>query len=200
MARGRKRKEKEVQRNPELEKAEEFLDEKRVIDGEECFWRDKSEVRLLRTLAVEENVANSQDSQTGKKWNPRFVLEAKTELERREVVEKEKVERRKKKEEVRQKLRRPPRKSVNLGTGTRRPLLKSTNTESSGKETMASLFDFPSGSESEEESRRAVSPFEVHTPSESNEDEDEEEEKSKKDPSEDPNTSESEVEVISKMF
>ena len=97
MARGRKRKEKKVQRNPELEKAEEFLDEKRVIDGEECFWRDKSEVRLLRTLAVEENVANSQDSQTGKKWNPRFVLEAKTELERREVVEKEKVESRKKK-------------------------------------------------------------------------------------------------------
>ena len=99
-----------------------------------------------------------------------------------------------------QKLRRPPRKLDNLGPGTGRPLLRSTNTESSGKETMASLFDFPSGSESEEESRRAVSPFEVHTPSESDEDEDEEEEKSKKDPSEDPNTSESEVEVISKMF
>ena len=199
MARGRKRKEKEVQRNPELEKAEEFLDEKRVIDGEERFWSDKSEVRLLRTLAVEENVANSQDSQTGKKWNPRFVLEAKTELERREAVEKEKVESRKE-EEVRQELRRPPRKLDNLGPGTRRPLLRSTNTESSGKETMASLFDFPSGSESEEESRRAVSPFEVHTPSENYEDEDEEEEKSKMDPSEDPNTSESEVEVISKMF
>ena len=199
MARGRKRKEKEVQRNPELEKAEEFLDEKRVIDGEERFWSDKSEVRLLRTLAVEENVANSQDSQTGKKWNPRFVLEAKTELERREAVEKEKVESRKE-EEVRQELRRPPRKLDNLGPGTRRPLLRSTNTESSGKETMASLFDFPSGSESDEESRRAVSPFEVHTPSENYEDEDEEEEKSKMDPSEDPNTSESEVEVISKMF
>ena len=199
MARGRKSKEKKVEeKNPELEKkvaeAEEFLDEKRVVDGRERFWSAESSQVLLRTLAVEEAVANSQNLQTGKKWNPRFVLEAKTELERREAVEKEKVEVRKK-EEVRQKLRRPPRKLDNLGPGTRRPLLKS-----SGKEKMASPFDFPSGSKREEESRRTVSPFEVHTPSESDEDEEEKEEMSKKDPSEDPTKSESDVEVIFKMF
>ena len=67
MARGLWRKGKKVQRNPELEmKAEEFLDEKRVLDGEERFWSDESEVRLLRILAVEEGVASSQDSKTGK--------------------------------------------------------------------------------------------------------------------------------------
>ena len=165
MARGRKRKEKEVQRNPELEKAEEFLDEKRVIDGEERFWSDKSEVRLLRTLAVEENVANSQDSQTGKKWNPRFVLEAKAELERRKAIQKEEEER-SKREEQRKKLRRPG-KPESLRPGTRRPLLKSTNTECPGKNEMVYMFDFPSESESEKESRREVPPFEVYTPSES---------------------------------
>ena len=69
-----------------------------------------------------------------------------------------------------------------------------------GANKMVSMFDFPSESESEEESRRAVSPFEVCTPSESDEDEEEKEEMSKKDPSEDPTTSESDVEVISKMF
>ena len=125
MGRGRKSKGKKVkEKNPELEKkvaeAEEFLDEKRVVDGRERFWSAESSQVLLRTLAVEEAVADSQDSQTGKKWNPRFVLEAKTELERREVVEKEKVESRKK-EEGRQELRRQPRKSDNLGPESQKP-------------------------------------------------------------------------------
>ena len=100
MARGRKSKGKKVEeKNPEVEKAEaeEFLDEKRVVDGRERFWSAESSQVLMRTLAVEEAVADSQNSQTGKKWNHRFVLEAKTELERREAVEKEKVESRKKK-------------------------------------------------------------------------------------------------------
>ena len=62
MARGLMRKEKKVQRNPELEmKADEFLYEKRDLDGEERFWSDKSEVRLLLILPVEEGVASSQD-------------------------------------------------------------------------------------------------------------------------------------------
>ena len=203
MARGRKSKGKKVEeKNPELEKevaeAEEFLDEKRVVDGRERFWSAESSQVLLRTLAVEEAVANSPNPQTGKKWNPRFVLEAKAELERREAIQKEEEEKRKR-EEQRKKLRRPG-KPESLRQGTRRPLLKSTNTECPGKNEMVSMFDFPSESESEEESRRAVSPFEVYTPSESDDHEEEEEEKSKKDPSEDPNTSESEVEVISKMF
>ena len=59
---GLRRKEKKVQRNPELEmKADEFLYEKRDLDGEERFWSDKSEVRLLLILPVEEGVASSQD-------------------------------------------------------------------------------------------------------------------------------------------
>ena len=164
MARGRKSKGKKVEeKNPELEKevaeAEEFLDEKRVVDGRERFWSAELSQVLLRTLAVEEAVANSPNSQTGEKWNPRYPVEAKAELERREAIQKEE-------EEKRKKLRRP-RKPESLRPGTRRPLLKSTNTECPGKNEMVSLFDFPSESESEEESRRAVSPFEVYTPSES---------------------------------
>ena len=132
MARGRKNKGKKVkEKNPELEKevaeAEEFLDEKRVVDGRERFWSAESSQVLLRTLAVEEAVANSQNSQTGEKWNPRFVLEAKAELERREAIQKEEEEKRKR-EEQRKKLRRPG-KPESLRPGTRRPLLKSTNTE-----------------------------------------------------------------------
>ena len=179
MATRQKRKEKEER---ELAEAEEFLDERRVVDGKERFWSEKSEVRLLRTLAVEENVANSQDIKTKKKWNPRYPVDAKAELERREAVEKEKrkeeeekrrkeEEEKRKKEEERKNLRRQPRKSENLWPGTRRPLLKSTNTEV----------------------------FEVYIPSES--DEDEEKEKSKKefDPFEFPTTSESDEEVVSKI-
>ena len=75
----------------------------------------------MRTLAVEENVANSQDPKTKKKWNPRYPVEAKAELERREAIQKEE-------EEQRKKLRRPG-KPESLRPGTRRPLLKSTNTE-----------------------------------------------------------------------
>ena len=37
---------------------------------------------MLRTLAVEEAVANSPNSQTGEKWKPRYPVEAKAELER----------------------------------------------------------------------------------------------------------------------
>ena len=69
--------------------AEEFLDEKRVVDGRERFWSAESSQVRLRTLAVEENVANSQNSQTGEKWNPRYPVEAKAELERREAIQKE---------------------------------------------------------------------------------------------------------------
>ena len=173
MARGRKNKGKKVkEKNPELEKevaeAEEFLDEKRVVDGRERFWSAESSQDLLRTLAVEEAVASSQNSQTGQKWNPRFVLEAKAELERREAIQKEEEEKRKR-EEQRKKLRRPG-KPESLRPGTRRPLLKSTNTECPGKKEIVSPFDFPpSGSESEEENRREVSPFEVYTPSDTSE-------------------------------
>ena len=132
MARGRKSKGKKVEeKNPELEKevaeAEEFLDEKRVVDGRERFWSAESSQVLLRTLAVEEAVANSPNSQTGEKWNPRYPVEAKAELERREAIQKEEEEKRKR-EEQRKKLRRPG-KPESLRPGTRKPLLKSTNTE-----------------------------------------------------------------------
>ena len=73
---------------------------------------------------------------------------------------------RRKREEQRKKLRRPG-KPESLKPGTRRPLLKSTNTECPGKNEMVYMFDFPSESESENESRREVPPFEVYTPSES---------------------------------
>ena len=94
MATRQKKKEEEAQKQREIAEAEEFLDERRVIDGKERFWSEKSQVRLLRTLTVEENVANSQDPKTKKKWNPRYPVEAKAELERREAVEKEEEEKR----------------------------------------------------------------------------------------------------------
>ena len=247
MATRQKRKEEEAQKQREIAEAEEFLDERRVIDGKERFWSAESQV-MLRTLAVEENVANSQDPKTKKKWNPKYPVDAKAELERREAVEKEEEEKRKveeekrtkeeeekrkreeerkklrrpgrplleghgtgarrpllknteetnaelermeavekeeeemrKREERKKKLRRPPRKPENLEAGSRillpaprRPLLKSTNTECPGKKEIVGPFDFPpSGSESEEENRREVSPFEVYTPSESDAVEDE---------------------------
>ena len=78
-------------------------------------------------------------------WNPRYPVEEKAELERREAIQKEEEEKRKR-EEQRKKLRRPG-KPESLRPGTRRPLLKSTNTECPRKTEMVSLFDFPSESE-----------------------------------------------------
>ena len=168
-----------------------------MIDGKERFWSEKSQVRLLRTLAVEENVANSQDPKTKKKWNPKYPVEAKAELERREAVEKEEEEIRKveeekrraeeeekrKREEERKKLRRPGRPLLEgHGTGARRPLLKNTEEANAELERM----EAPRSTNTE----RAVSPFEVYNPFESDEDE---EQKSKKefDPFDLPTTSES---------
>ena len=218
MATRQKKKEEEAQKQREIAEAEEFLDERRVIDGRERFWSEKSQVRLLRTLAVEENVANSQDPKTKKKWNPRYPVDAKAELERREAAEKEEEEKRKveeekrrkeeeekrKREEERKKLRRPGRPLLEgHGTGARRPLLKNTEEANAELERMEAV-------EKEEERRkklvagnrillpaprstnteRAVSPFEVYNPFESDEDE---EQKSKKefDPFDLPTTSES---------
>ena len=197
MATRQKKKEEEAQKQREIAEAEEFLDERRVIDGKERFWSEKSQVRLLRTLTVEENVANSQDPKTKIKWNPRYPLDAKAELERREAVEKEEEEKRKveeekrrkeeeekrKRKEERKKLRRPGRPLLEgHGTGARRPLLKNTEEANAELERM----EAPRSTNTE----RAVSPFEVYNPFESDEDE---EQKSKKefDPFDLPTTSES---------
>ena len=119
----------------EEKKAEEFLDERRVLDGQERFWSQESEVRL-RILAAEERVKMSPQ---GQDWNPRYLLEAKAELERRreaeleEEDEEEKRKRRKEesrerikqgKEEVKERLRR------SQGRGAVRPELKNPETES----------------------------------------------------------------------
>ena len=122
----------------EEKEAEEFLDEKRVLDGQERFWSQESEVRL-RVLAAEERVKMSPQ---GQDWNPRYLLEAKAELERRreaeleeedEEEEEEKRKRRKEesrerikqgKEEVKERLRR------SQGRGAVRPELKNPETES----------------------------------------------------------------------
>ena len=57
----------------EEKEADEFLDERRVLDGQERFWSQESEVRL-RILAAEERVKMSPQ---GQDWNPRYLLEAK---------------------------------------------------------------------------------------------------------------------------
>ena len=59
--------------------AEEYLDERRVLDGQEKFWSQESEVRL-RIFGSEERMKNSPE---GQDWNPRYLVEAKAELERR---------------------------------------------------------------------------------------------------------------------
>ena len=79
----------------EEEEAEEFLYERRVLDGQERFWSQKSQVRL-RTLATEERIKNTPE---GQNWNPRYLLEAKAELERRMEEEEE---RRVRKEELKE--------------------------------------------------------------------------------------------------
>ena len=119
----------------EEKEADEFLDERRVLDGQERFWSQESEVRL-RILAAEERVKMSPQ---GQDWNPRYLLEAKAELERRreaeleEEDEEEKRKRRKEesrerikqgKEEVKERLRR------SQGRRAVRPELKNPETES----------------------------------------------------------------------
>ena len=51
-----------------------------MADGQERFWSQETEV-MLRVLASEENIKNSQE---GQRWNRRYLLEAKAELEKRE--------------------------------------------------------------------------------------------------------------------
>ena len=77
----------------EEKEAEEFLDERRVLDGQERFWSQESEVRL-RILAAEERVKMSPQ---GQDWNPRYLLEAKAELERRREAELEEEDEEKRK-------------------------------------------------------------------------------------------------------
>ena len=81
-----KEKEQEQKRRKQQEEeeaeAEEYLDERRAVDGQERFWSLESPVRL-RVLAAEEAIKNSPKGQV---WNKRYVVEAKAELERREQV------------------------------------------------------------------------------------------------------------------
>ena len=119
--RGRKKKEKEEEKWKEAE-AEEFLDERRVADGKERFWSQESEL-MLRVLASEENIKNSQDSQ---RWNRRYLLEAKAELEKRE-------ERKRRVEEMRGRRRQ--------GTDYVRPALKRPEELDTAEESNARLLD-----------------------------------------------------------
>ena len=86
MATRQKKREQEQKKKREQEEkkaeAEEYLDERRAIDGLERFWSLESPVRL-RVLAAEEAIKNSPKGQV---WNKRYVVEAKAELERREQV------------------------------------------------------------------------------------------------------------------
>ena len=81
-----KEKEEEQKRRKQQEEeeaeAEDYLDERRAVDGQERFWSLESPVRL-RVLAAEEAIKNSPKGQV---WNKRYVVEAKAELERREQV------------------------------------------------------------------------------------------------------------------
>ena len=70
------------QRQKELAEAVEYLDGRRADDGQERFWSAESAVRL-RTFTTEERIKNSPEGQV---WNPRFLLEAKEELERRRAA------------------------------------------------------------------------------------------------------------------
>ena len=134
-------KKKEEEEEEKKAKAEEFLDERRVLDGQERFWSQDSEVGL-RILAVEEKVKNSPE---GQDWNPRYLLEAKAELERR-GVELEKGDKRKRREEesrkqikegnqeVKERLRKSGEGVAEWrrirGRGAVRPQLKNIMTES----------------------------------------------------------------------
>ena len=119
----REREEKEE----EEAEAEEFLYERRVLDGQERFWSQKSQVRL-RILATEENIKNSPE---GQNWNPRYLVEAKAELERRKEAEEKEEERRMRKEELKERIRQSredvkERLRRSQGKGSARPQLKKT--------------------------------------------------------------------------
>ena len=111
--------------------AEEYLDERRALDGQERFWSQESQVRL-RVLASEERMKNSPE---GQDWNPRYVLQAKAELENRKAAEEEeKEERKRRKEESKERIKQSKEESKerlrrSQGTGARRPELKKTETE-----------------------------------------------------------------------
>ena len=78
------RQKRRKQKEQELKEAENYLDQRRVQDGQERFWSAESGVRL-RTFEIEERIKNTPTIE-GKDSNPRFVLEAKAELERRKAV------------------------------------------------------------------------------------------------------------------
>ena len=75
---------KEAEQQQKGAEAEEYLDERRAVDGQERFWSAESEVRL-RTFDVEERIKNTPTSE-GQASNKRYLLEAKAELERRKAV------------------------------------------------------------------------------------------------------------------
>ena len=75
---------KEAEQRQKEAEAEEYLDERRAVDGQERFWSAESEVRL-RTFDVEERIKNTPTLE-GQASNKRFLLEAKAELERRKAV------------------------------------------------------------------------------------------------------------------
>ena len=77
------RQKRRKQKEQELKEAENYLDQRRVQDGQERFWSAESGVRL-RTFEIEERIKNTPTIE-GKDSNPRFVLEAKAELERRKA-------------------------------------------------------------------------------------------------------------------
>ena len=140
--RGRKKKEKEEEKWKEAE-AEEFLDERRVADGKERFWSQTPEV-MLRVLASEENIKNSQE---GQRWNPRYLKEAKAELEKREK-RKRRVEEWKRSVEEMKKMnldmqlqgRRRERRG-RQGTDFVRPALKRPEELDTAEESNARLLD-----------------------------------------------------------
>ena len=149
--RGRKKKEEEKRREEEEKQkeeekrkeaeAEEFLDERRVADGKERFWSQTPEV-MLRVLASEENIKNSQE---GQRWNRRYLLEAKAELEKREEWKRRVEEMKKMNEEMRgrsgvEEMKRGGRRERRgrQGTDFVRPALKELDT---AEESNARLLD-----------------------------------------------------------
>ena len=98
MATRQKKREQEQKKKREQEQkeaeAEEYLDERRAIDGEERFWSQEIQ-------KIEDAIKNSQDSE-GNIQHQRWVVEAKEVLEEREkkkIAELEEEERRQMEEE-----------------------------------------------------------------------------------------------------
>ena len=152
--RGRKKKEEEKRREEEEKQkeeekrkeaeAEDFLDERRVADGKERFWSQTPEV-MLRVLASEENIKNSQE---GQRWNPRYPLEAKAELEKREKRKRRVEEMKKMNEEMRgrsgvEEMKRGRRRERRgrQGTDFVRPALKRPEELDTAEESNARLLD-----------------------------------------------------------